>query len=57
MRIRIRRCLSMLRNTSDGNELALPLPMPSKGDSGGACILHKLGSEYLVTRSCYSDDE
>jgi len=24
MRIRIRRCLSMLRNTSDGNELALP---------------------------------
>jgi len=24
MRISIRRCLSMLRNTSDGNELALP---------------------------------
>jgi len=30
MRISIRRCLSMLRNTSDGNELAVPLPMPSK---------------------------
>jgi len=28
MRISIRRCLSMLRNTSDGNELAMPLPMP-----------------------------
>jgi len=28
MRISIRRCLSMLRNTSDGNELAVPLPMP-----------------------------
>jgi len=25
-----RRCLSMLRNTRDGNELALPLPMPMK---------------------------
>jgi len=24
MRISIRRCLSMLRNTSDGNELAVP---------------------------------
>jgi len=24
MRISIRRCLSMLRNTSDGNELAMP---------------------------------
>jgi len=24
MRIRIRRCLSILRNTSDGNELAMP---------------------------------
>jgi len=24
LRISIRRCLSMLRNTSDGNELALP---------------------------------
>jgi len=24
MRISIRRCLSMLRNTGDGNELALP---------------------------------
>jgi len=33
MRISIRRCLSMLRNTSDGNELALPLPMPSKEHS------------------------
>jgi len=28
MRISIRRCLSMPRNTSDGNELAMPLPMP-----------------------------
>jgi len=35
MRISIRRCLSMLRNTSDGNELALPLPMPSKEHSVG----------------------
>jgi len=31
IRSSIRRCLSMLRNTSDGNELAMPLPMPSKG--------------------------
>jgi len=29
MRISIRRCLSMLRNTVYGNELTLP-PMPSK---------------------------
>jgi len=33
MRISIRRCLSILRNTSDGNELALPLPMPAKEHS------------------------
>jgi len=31
IRSSIRRCLSILRNTSAGNELALPLPMPSKG--------------------------
>jgi len=30
MRISIRRCMSMLRNTSDVNELAVPPPMPSK---------------------------
>jgi len=33
MRISIRRCLSMLRNTGDGNELALALPMPGKWHS------------------------
>jgi len=27
-RISTRRCLSMLRDTSNGNELAMPLPMP-----------------------------
>jgi len=31
MRISIRRCLSMLRNTRDGNELALQLPMLIEG--------------------------
>jgi len=36
MRISIRRCLSILRNTSDGNELALPLPMPWKEHSVGS---------------------
>jgi len=33
MRISIRRCLSMLRNTSDGNELALPAPNALEGYS------------------------
>jgi len=35
MRISIRRCLSMLRNTSDGNELALPLQCLTKEHSIG----------------------
>jgi len=35
MRISIRRCLSMLRNTGGGNELAMPLPMPWKEHSVG----------------------
>jgi len=33
MRISIRRCLSMLRNTVDGNGLALPASMPTKEHS------------------------
>jgi len=35
MRISIRRCLSMLRNTRNGNELAVPLPMPTEEHSVG----------------------
>jgi len=33
MRISIRRCLNMLRNTGNGNELAVPLSMPCKEHS------------------------
>jgi len=40
MRISIRRCLSMLRNTRYGNELALPLPMPSKEHSVDSWLLY-----------------
>jgi len=43
MRISIRRCLSMLRNTGDGNELALPLPMPIKVHSVVVGILLSAG--------------
>jgi len=58
MRISIRRCLSMLRNTSDGNELAVPLPMPSKGHSVGCgyavrCLFQEALGISSVT--CYSD--
>jgi len=38
MRISIRRCLSILRNTSDGNELAMPLPMPWKKGAYYSCL-------------------
>jgi len=38
MRISIRRCLSMLRNTSNGNELAVPLPMPKEEHSVGYLV-------------------
>jgi len=41
MRISIRRCLSMLRNTGDGNELALPLPMLTNEHSVGWLVYGK----------------
>jgi len=49
MRISIRRCLSMLRNTSDGNELAVPLPMPWKEHSVG-CLQVRVAAHALVCR-------
>jgi len=58
MRISIRRCLSMLRNTSDGNELAMPLPMPIKECSvavwyeDNTCVLG--GAGLLATVICCS---
>jgi len=42
MRISIRRCLSMLRKTSDGNELAVPAP--------NACKEHSVGNWYTASR-------
>jgi len=46
MRISIRRCLSMLRNTSDGNELAVPATNAyRKEHSVGCWILYMPGSE------------
>jgi len=47
MRISIRRCLSMLRNTSDGNELAVPLPMPVKEHSVGCTIVRIAAHAYV----------
>jgi len=41
MRISIRRCLSMLRNTSAGNELAVP--------ATNACNGHSVGYRYTVS--------
>jgi len=46
MRISIRRCLSMLRNASDGNDLALPLPMPYKDIVYIVGILHMVAGQY-----------
>jgi len=40
LRISIRRCLSMLRNTGDGNEQAMPLSMPTEKVLSG--ILYSL---------------
>jgi len=40
MRISIRRCLSMLRNTSDGNELALPATNALQEHSVGVHTVH-----------------
>jgi len=39
MRISIRRCLSMLRNTSDGNELAMPATNASQKEHSIGCLL------------------
>jgi len=49
MRISIRRCLSMFRNTSNGNELAVPLPMLSKEHSVGVGIV-QLAAHAIVCR-------
>jgi len=49
MRISIRRCLSMLRNTSYGNELALPLPMPTNEHSVGSWLV-RIAAHALVCR-------
>jgi len=48
MRISIRRCLSMLRNTVYGNELALPLPIPSKEHSVGCWYTVMTGLRRLL---------
>jgi len=45
MRISIRRCLSMLRNTSDGNELAMPATNAYRRHSGGLVYCMELGTE------------
>jgi len=50
MRISIRRCLSMLRNTSNGNELAMPLPMPIKEHSAGVGTLRIAAHALSVPR-------
>jgi len=55
MRISIRRCLSMLRNTSDGNELAVPLQCLVKKHSMVVGILYALLKKGLVTISGNED--
>jgi len=37
----------MLRNTSDGNELALPTPMPTRSHSVRVGILQRIGPSSL----------
>jgi len=55
MRISIRRCLSMLRNTGDGNELAIPLQCLAKVHSVGYVYCKVGGTAWLLaTDSCYS---
>jgi len=58
MRISIRRCLSMLRNTSDGNELALPATNALRRSIvsvGDILCIARLGTRLDATVGCRTD--